>query len=51
MKRYIVETDKQLISITGTCTTAGKSAHYELIRPNGTQEVLFYVRHTISTGN
>jgi hypothetical protein len=40
---YEFETDKQLISITPHMHYRGKSARYEVVRPDGTQEVLLYV--------
>jgi hypothetical protein len=40
---YEFETDKQLISITPHMHYRGKSARYELLRSDGTQEVLLYV--------
>jgi hypothetical protein len=40
---YEFEADKQLISITPHMHYRGKSARYELVRPDGTQEVLLYV--------
>jgi hypothetical protein len=40
---YEFETDKQLISITPHMHYRGKSARYELVRPDGTQQVLLYV--------
>jgi hypothetical protein len=40
---YEFETDKQLISITPHMHYRGKAARYELIRPDGRQEVLLFV--------
>lgn len=40
---YEFEADKQLISITPHMHYRGKSARYELVRPDGKQEVLLYV--------